>query len=185
MFRSFDNLKRNASRAIICWMTQDLPSGASQDTHNEEGGQASPFADPRNIKRNRQHTTCAGVSVKRRCRLRQWNWRLLLVGLQRSFVTGFFDGCDELVGVSFAFFDLHDGLIWMCDLRADHSRNFFKCGPHFFYAVNLSDHARNGQVHSLLFRRFGCLKVARLGDGNPESFRGKGVSCRQHRCKHD
>jgi hypothetical protein len=106
---------------------------------------------------------------------------LLLVGFHRRTVAGFFHGCDELAGVSLAFFDLHDGLVWMRDLRADHSRNFFKCGPHFYGAIDLSDHARNGQVDCLLFRRFGCLKVARLGDGKSP----KGVSCRQHRCKCD
>jgi hypothetical protein len=102
---------------------------------------------------------------------------LLLLFLQCRAVTGFLHRSDELVGVSLAFFDLHDGLVWMCDLRADHSRGFFKCGPHFLYAIDLSDHSRNRQVHSFLCLRFGGLEVCVGRDFESP----KGVSCCQHR----
>src|SRR5215831_14939797 len=76
---------------------------------------------------------------------------LLLVGLQRSAVAGFLHRSDELVGVGLAFIDPHDGLVWIRDLRADHSLNLFECGPHSFRAVDRSGHSRNGEVHGSLF----------------------------------
>ena len=48
----------------------------------------------------------------------------------------------------------------MADFGADHSRSFFKCGPHFFYAIDLSDHPRNRKFHSFLCLRFGGLRIA-------------------------
>ena len=102
---------------------------------------------------------------------------LLLIVFQCGGVARLFHCGDELAGVSFAFVDLHHSLVRMGDFGADHSRGFFKCGPHFFNAINLSDHARNRQVHSFLCLRFGGLEVACGRDVK----RPKGVSCCQHR----
>lgn len=108
--------------------------------------------------------------------------RLFLFAFQRSAVTGLLHRSNQLVGVGPALFDLHDGLVWIRDLRADHSRDFFECGPHSLRTIDRSGHSRNGKVHSfVLFLHFGCLRSAGLKDRKGP----KGVSCREHHCNCD
>ena len=75
---------------------------------------------------------------------------LTLFGLQLGGVPGLFDGVDQLLGFHLALFDFYDGFVRMRYFRADYPFNFFKCGPHFFRAVDLSGHAGDGQIHSFL-----------------------------------
>ena len=74
----------------------------------------------------RQRCTAQDSFQKGIWRVRRFGFAaLLLFALQWSAITGLLHSGDEFVGVCLCLFDLHDGLVWMCDLCADHSGDFF------------------------------------------------------------
>ena len=90
----------------------------------------------------------------------RWLIALLLRFVELGSVAGFLDGGDELLRVNFALLNGHHGFVRMGNLSADHTRNFFECGPHSFGAVDGSGHARDLKVHSFLrLLILGCLRV--------------------------
>ena len=107
---------------------------------------------------------------------------LLFLALQRSAVTGPLHRSDNLVGVCLTLLDLHDGLVWIGDFRADHPRDFFECRPHSHWTVNWSGHARDDKIDGLLLLlhlSFQGTTSLRVGNGSAA------LDCCNHRRNND